>query len=113
MSDVTIAPQKVVRTGVTPSYTGTMLTTNVYVVRNTGRMILHFLKNALVICNVTIQTPAKVLGINVAEVIVAVPASTGNKMIGPFPPSIFNNGSGDLKFTMDDVDGVTVAAMEI
>jgi len=113
MSDVTIAPQKVVRTGVTPSYTGTMLTTNVYVIRNTGRMILHFLKANAVDCDVTIQTPAKVIGIDVAELTVTVPASGGDKVIGPFPASIFNNGSGDLKFTMSDIDGVTVAALEI
>ncbi len=113
MSDVVIAPQKIVRTGVTPSYTGTMLTTNVYTVRNTGRMVLHFLKGAAVICNVEIQTPVQVAGIGVAELTVAVPANTGDKMIGPFPPSIFNNAAGDLRFSMDDIDGVTVAALEI
>ena len=113
MGDVAIAPEKVVRTGLEASYTGTMLTTNTYTVRNTGRMILHFLKDALVICNVTIQTPAMVAGLDVAEITVAIPASTGDKFIGPFPPSVFNNSSGDLKFTMDDIDGVTVAALEI
>jgi len=113
MGDVAIAPEKVVRTGLAATYTATMLTTNTYTVRNTGRMILHFLKGAAVICNVTIQTPAMVGGLDVAEVTVAIPATTGNKFIGPFPPSIFNNGSGDLKFTMDDIDGVTVAALEI
>ncbi len=113
MGDVAIAPEKVVRTGLAASYTGTMLTTNTYTVRNTGRMILHFLKSAVVVCNVTIQTPALVAGLAVAEVAVEIPASTGDKFIGPFPPSVFNNGAGDLKFTMDDIDGVTVAALEI
>ncbi len=113
MGDVAIAPEKVVRTGLEASYTGTMLTTNTYTVRNTGRMILHFKKSAAVICNVEIQTPAMVAGLAVAEITVAIPASTGDKFIGPFPPSVFNNSSGDLKFTMDDIAGVTVAALEI
>ena len=115
MGEIAIAPQKVIRGGMGATYTtdAILTLTDTFTVRNTGRMIMHFLKGAAVICNVLIDTPAKVGGIDVANITVAVPANTGNKVIGPFPPSIFNDGNGDLKFTMDDIDGVTVAALEI
>ena len=113
MAEITLTVQRVLPTGITPSYTGSLSTSNTYLVRNSGRVLLHFKKSAAVICTVTIATPPTVGGLAVAEQTCAVPATTGDKMIGPFPPRIYNDGAGDLRFTLSDVDGVTVAVVEL
>lgn len=113
MADVRLSPQTLADTGITPTYTGSLATTNTYKVRNDGRTFLHFKKSAAVNCTVTIQTPKTVNGLAVAEQTVVVPASTGDKMVGPFAPSVYNDGLGDLNFTLSDVDGLTVAVVTI
>ena len=113
MADVAIAPERVTKTGLTATYTGTMLTTNTYTIRNTGRSILHFLNAGGSDCVITFQTPALLAGLGVAELVVTVIATTGDTFIGPFPPAIFNNGANDLKFTMDFITSVTVAVLEL
>ncbi|MCL4473557.1 MAG: hypothetical protein M1455_06410 [Actinobacteria bacterium] len=45
-------------------------------------------------CTVTIQTPEQRAGLDVAEQTVTIPATTGEKIIGPFPQSTFNRPSG-------------------
>ena len=112
MAEVRLTPQKLLKAGITPAYTGSLLTANTYMIRNTGRMFLHFKKSAAVIANIVIETPVTVDGLAVEELSVAVPATTGDKMIGPFAPTIFNDGLGDVRFSPDDVDGLTVAAVE-
>jgi len=113
MSDVTLTPQDLAATGITPSYTGSLLTTNTYLVRNNGKMFLHFKKAGAGDCVVTIQTPPTVGGLAVAEQTVTVPATTGDKMIGPFPPSIYNSSTGDLKFTLGEITGLSVAVVSM
>jgi hypothetical protein len=113
MSDVILTPQTMLEAGITPSYTGSLDTANTYIVRNNGRTFLHFLKDAAVDCDVTIQTPATMGGHAVAEQTVTVVATTGDKMIGPFPKRIYNDALDDLRFTLSDVDGLTVAVVSL
>ena len=47
------------------------------------------------------------------DIAVVVPATTGEKMIGPFPPSRFNDGSGNVLLTYDADAGVTIAAIRL
>jgi len=112
MSDVALAPQRVVRTGLAASYTGSLSTSNTYQVNNSGHMILHFKKSSAVDCVVTVDTPETVDGLAVAQRTVTVPATTGDKFIGPFPPGHYNQpGTNYLEFTLSDVAGLTVAAL--
>lgn len=113
MADVRISVERILQTGLEATYSGSLSAANTYQVRNSGRVFLHFKKSAAVICTVTIQTPAQVAGLDVAEQTVAVPATTGDRFIGPFPPSVFNVAAGDLEFTLSDVDGLTVAVLEL
>jgi hypothetical protein len=53
------------------------------------------------------KTPAMIAGLDVAEMTVSIPASTGDVMLGPFPPSIFNDGNGDMRFNFSEVTGLT------
>ncbi len=113
MALVRLAPEKVLYTGIVPTNNAGLSVTDTYHVRNSGRVILHFAKSAAVICNVTLVTPKTILGLAVDDEVVAIPATTGDKFIGPFPRGTFNNGSNDLEFTLSDVDGLTVAVLEI
>ncbi|MGR3295333.1 MAG: hypothetical protein ACUZ8A_03750, partial [Candidatus Bathyanammoxibius sp.] len=102
------------QSGIKPTNIGTLSLANTYQVRNTGRVILHFMKDAANNCDVVFVTPKTVSGLAVDDVTVRVPQSTGDVWVGPFPRGTFNDGSNDLTFTLTiDVDGLTVAALEI
>lgn len=113
MGDVTLGVEKITKAGLAATYTGSLSDANTYLVRNSGKVFLHFKKGGAHRCDVTVQTPMKVADLDVAENTVTVPATTGDKFIGPFPKSIFNYGSGDLKFTLSEITGLTVAVLEI
>jgi len=113
MADVRLSPQTLADTGITPSYTGSLLTTNTYKIRNDGRTFVHFKKSGASDCVVTIQTPKTVGGLAVAEQTVTVVATTGDKMIGPFQPSIYNDGAGDVNITLSEVTGLTVGVVSL
>jgi len=111
MAAVTLAPQALKPAGIAPTRTGSLSASNTYIVRNNGRTLLHFLKAGANACTVTVQTPVKAGGLDVAERTFNVPASTGDVMAGPFTPSIYNDAAGDLRFTLSEVTGLTVAAV--
>lgn len=113
MADITLTPQTMVRTGVTPTYTGSLSTSNTYRVPNTGRTLLHFKKSGIGNANVTLKTPRTVGGLAVSDPTVQVPASTGDKLIGRLDPALFNvPGTNYMEFTVDDVAGLTVGVFE-
>ncbi len=114
MADVRITVQKMKRTGngITPSYQGSLSVSDTYQVNNNGKVFLHFKKSASVNCTVTVITPPSLDGNAVADLAVVVPATTGDKMFGPFDPAVYNVlGGHDLEFTLSDIDGVTMAAV--
>jgi hypothetical protein len=113
MADVSLTVQDCVVTGLAPSYTGSLSTENTYQVQNNGRVFLHFKKTGAGECTVTITTPVTKGGLAVADRTLTVPATTGDKMIGPFPPSIYNNSSGLLEFTASEVTDLSVAAVRL
>ena len=93
MVDVVLTVQRLAPTGITPTRTA-ISASNVYLVRNSGRMLLAFEKGGAGAATITIQTPVTTGGLAVAEQSVTVPADTGDKMAGPFPPSIYNDDNG-------------------
>ncbi len=114
MADVRITVQKIKRSGngITPTYQGSLSASNTHQVNNNGKVFLHFKKSASVNCTVTIITPRTIDSNAVADLAVVVPATTGDKMMGPFDPNIYNVlGGHDLEFTLSDVDGLTMAAV--
>ena len=113
MAEVRLTPEAVLPTGLAASYTGSLSTENTYLVRNTGRTVLHVKKSGAGDCEVTIATPATLGGLAVAEQAVTVPATTGDRFIGPFPTHIYNDGNHDLNLTFDEVTGLTIAVLEL
>ena len=113
MADVRITPQRPNDGGITATRTGSLLTTDTHLVRNNGVTLLLFEKTGAGACTVTVQTPATVVGLAVAERTFTVPATTGDVIAGPFPPGVYNDGADDLRFTLSEITGLTVAAIII
>jgi len=112
MANVTLTPQNAVPSGITTTRTGSLSTENTYLVPNDGRVILMFQKSEAVDATVAIPSTATLGGLTVADQSVTVGASSGDVVVGPFPPAIYNS-SGNLSFTSDNVAGLTVAAVRI
>lgn len=114
MADITIVVQKLVRgAGLTPAYLGSLSASNTYQVNNNGKVFLHFKKTNAVNCVVTVVTPRSSDGNAVADYAgTTVVGSTGDKMIGPFDPKIYNKlGFHYFEVTLSDIDGLTMAAV--
>jgi len=108
MADTRYAPLKIVKTGLTTAYTaGIIVGTTDFVMKNDGRTLLHVKKSGAGACSMICKTPAQVQGLDIAEVTISIPATTGDVMLGPFPPSLFNDGNGDMRFNFSEVTGLT------
>ena len=113
MADVRKAVQQVTRGGLAATYT-TPTTTDVYLINNDGRVMIHVLKTGAGSCTVTLNTGATYGGLAIANPTVTVPATTGDVMIGPFPPGIFNDpGTSDMRVSFGEVTGLTFAAVKV
>ena len=113
MADRRLTVEPMVMGGIAATYNGTLLVADTHLVRNNGKTFLHFKKAGAGDCLVTVQTPPTVAGLAVAELSFTVPATTGDIFAGPFPPSIFNDSIQDLKFTLSEITGLTVAVMKL
>ena len=120
MSDVTLAVQQITRAGVAPTHVASgasplLNTSDTFKFNNTGKEVLYFKKSGAGACTVTIKTPGTVDGLAVAERTITVPASTGDVMVGPFPPAIYNTPGTNMAegFTVSEVTGLTVALLRL
>ena len=69
---------------------------------NDGRTIISVLKTGGA-CIMTIKTPGTVDGLTIGEQTVTPGVSpTQNTLIGPFPPSIYNQSDGTVHIDIDD-----------
>jgi hypothetical protein len=100
---------QVTRTGLTPSYTAGNGSGGHSLPNNAGNEFIHVktTTNAVV---VTIQTPGTVDGLAIADRTVSIGTSS-ERMIGPFPPSYYNQADGAVYIDFDVVTGATIAAI--
>lgn len=112
MSDVTLTPQKASAVGVTPTRTA-MATADTYIVRNSGNMLLAFIKTGAGDATITVQTPATIGGLAVAERTITVVATSGDVIAAGFAPAIYNDSSGDMRFTTNEETNLTVAVIAV
>lgn len=112
MADVVKTPQVVVRAGVAPTYNSGLSTSDVYVIENDGRTILHFKKTGAGACTVTVETPGTVDGLAVADRTFNVPATTGDVFVGPFPREDYNTG-GNLRVSCSEITGLSFAILRV
>ena len=113
MAIIRLYKQRIAEAGITPTYTSPLTTTDTYTVENNGKLFLHFKKTEAGNALVTIQTPVLIGGLLVEEREVTVLANVGDLMVGPFPAGIYNNDAGDLRFTVSNITGLSVAVIEL
>ena len=106
----TLTVQNISLAGITPSYASAAAGGDEFV--NTGDTLFQ-IKNGGSEITLTIETPAKIEGIYIAEITVTIPATTGDKMVGPFDPAIFNQSTGRVAVTYSGVTTVTVGAFKL
>jgi hypothetical protein len=91
--------------GVTPSYAAAAAAGDTFA--NDGKTLLH-VKNTGTQKTVTVAIPVACSQGQTHTTAVIVPATTGDKMIGPFPPERYNNASGLVSMTYSSETAVTV-----
>lgn len=112
MADVNLTTQEITRAGITPAYTAITATTDTYKFLNDGDTYLHFKKTGAGASTVTIVTPRTVEGLAVADLTLSVPATSGDKMVGPFPRDSYNDPDGKVAFTHNEGTGLSVAVLQ-
>lgn len=110
MADVTKVPEDIVPSGLAATYFSPT-TTDRFLAANDGKVYLHFKKTGAGSCNVTIETPVTPGGLALADRVVVVPATTGDRFIGPFDRDVYNDGNGNLAFTCSEITGLTCAIL--
>lgn len=78
---------------------------------NTGREFVEVANAAGASITVTVATTID--GTSVTPISVTVPATTGRRKIGPFPPGTYNNSAGQVALTYSAVTSVTVGVYTI
>lgn len=112
MATVRLTPDQAALSGLAATYNAGLLTANTYVIRNDGRTLLHVKKSGANACTVTITPQQAPRGIAFQPLTVSIPATTGDKFIGPFPKDVFNDVNGDIYVTFSEVTGLTAAVVQ-
>lgn len=113
-AETRISVQQAIKGGLTPTRTSSGLnTTDTYKFRNDGKVFILFEKTGAGSCTVTITTPNTSDGLAISDQTVTVAASTGDVVVGPLSPSLFNDASGDVSFTLSDTVGLSIAVIRL
>ncbi len=113
MGNVTLTPIQAVPTSVDGTSPQAMAAADNYIMRNNGRVILHFIKTGANPATITIVTPKTVGGLAVADLTFVVDATTGIEFAGPFPPDLYNDASGDMDISTSEDTAITVQGIRV
>ncbi len=116
MADVILTEKQIVQAGLTPAYQSIDATDTYYAKNSAGKLFLHFLNTGGSISVVTFDLTQLVEGAAFIDPTVSIPATTGDKMVGPFPglwEVLGGTHDGRVKFTQDQATGVTVMAVRV
>jgi len=102
MADLSI--QTIARAGITPAYVAAAGGGDAFA--NSGKELIH-IKNGGSTMTLTIVTQATQDGLAVADRAVVVTGGE-ERVIGPFPASIYNDGTGKVQLTYSAVTTVTI-----
>lgn len=107
-----LAQQVVALSGLTPTYSAAAASTTVTCGE---RSFLHVKNTAGSSMTVTITSTARVRGQLAADVVVTVPATTGDKLIGPITADLFASAADGVSasITYSSTTSVTVASLVI
>lgn len=106
----TLSPQVVVLAGITPTLASAASGGDEWV--NSGRDIIH-VKNSGAETTVIVNSQVNCnQGVDHDETI-TIPATTGWKMIGPFPKDRFNDAAGKVQITYGDHTNLTIGIVRV
>lgn len=114
MADVTISKQTLTKTEVAPTFTALNATDIYYVLNDTGRVVFYFKNTNGSAASVTFDTTKLVDGLAIADHVISVPATTGERVLGALPATLqveSGTHAGKVKFTCSLATGVTVAVL--
>lgn len=106
-----LIPQVVVLTGITPTLVAAEAGGDNF--ENSGRDFIHIKNGDAAAMDVTVDSQVDCnQGVD-HDVVVNIPASTGEKFIGPFPKDRFNDEGGKVQITYSAVTGVTIGIVRV
>lgn len=111
MARTTQTVQQIVRTGLA-SALATPDLANGNQFANDGMCFLYVKNAGGSPINVTVDTPGSVDGLAISNLVVAVP-NAGERMIGPFPPGIYNQSDGNVYVDWSSVTSVTAGVFRL
>jgi len=106
----TLTPQVIALTGITPTLVAAAAGGDEFV--NSGREFIH-IKNGGSEITVTVNSQTACNQGSDHDVAVTVPATTGEKFIGPFPKARFNDAAGKVQITYSGVTSVTIGIVRL
>lgn len=114
MANIAVTVQEIGRSAaLAPTYQAPT-TTDTYQFANDGKTFLHVKKTGANACTVTVATPATPAGLALADLTFSVPATTGDRMIGPFDAQFYTDPvTGLTSVTFSEVTGLTFAAIRM
>lgn len=110
-----VTVQTVSESGVTPTRTSTGLVTTVggYKFRNDGKTFLLFEKTGAGTATISFGAAVTYRGLAISSRTLTVDATAGDRVIGPFPANPYNDGNGDVIFTISDTVGLSMAVIRL
>jgi hypothetical protein len=113
MARTALTTQTIAVSGVGPTYAAGDAV-NHHQFSNDGNDFLHVKNTGGSPVVVTVKTNGyKCAGITVPDVTVTVPATSGDRMIGPFDPTVFNQSGGVVYADLASATGITLAALKL
>ena len=112
MARTVITVQQIARTGLASALAAADGANHNYFA-NDGQTFLYVKNASGSPITVTINTPGLVDGLAIADLTVSVPATTGERMIGPFPPGIYNQSDGSVYVDWSSATSVTMGAFRL
>lgn len=106
MARTALTVQEISRNAITPSYGSANVDGHSY--PNSGKEFFH-VKTGGTGATVTVQTPGTVDGNAIADKSYVLGTNT-ERMIGPFPPSVYNQADGSVYIDFSSVTTVTIGA---
>ena len=107
----TLTPQVIVLEGITPALVAADVGGDEFV--NSGKDFIHIKNVNASPMDVTVNSQAVCnQGVD-HDAVVTVPATTGEKFIGPFPKDRFNDASGKVQITYSAITDVTIGIVRL